>query len=274
MASIPCKIYALEAALLGTFMLSACTFGILLEHPGSPLRDALPSPFIRRALMGLAMGATAIALIYSRPGRRTGAHMNPAVTLSFLRLGRISPPDALGYIVAHFIGATLGVGAALFLAGMHVAHPSVNFVATLPGGNSAVAWLAEAAIAFLMMTTVLTVNRYPRLAPRTGLFAGTLVAVYITFEAPLSGMSLNPARSFGSAFFAHAWESLWIYFTAPVIGMLAAVELSCRLTPNRASLCCKAIHCPRIRCHCPCTCMTPVTGDFAQTRTLHAASPI
>ena len=131
--------------------------------------------------------------------------MNPAVTLSAFRLGRIGIRDAAGYIVAQFAGAVLGVHAVRMLAVAYVSHPSVNFVATLPGKSVFVAWVAEASIAFGMMSMSIMLNRFPKVAPYTGCFAGALVALYIAFEAPVSGMSLNPARSFGSAFWAHTW---------------------------------------------------------------------
>ena len=81
--------YAIEALLLGTFMISACGFTILLGHPASPVSPLIPDPFVRRALTGIAMGATAMTLVYSPLGRRSGAHMNPSMTLTFLRLGKI-----------------------------------------------------------------------------------------------------------------------------------------------------------------------------------------
>lgn len=90
----------MEAALLALFMVSAAAFTILLEHPRSPLHDPSAPAIGRRALGGLAMGVTAVALIYSRWGMRSGAHMNPAVTLAFLRLGKIAPAHAAGYIAA------------------------------------------------------------------------------------------------------------------------------------------------------------------------------
>ena len=91
--------YLMEAAGLGLFMISACVFGTLLEHPASPVRAGrCPTPLVRRVLMGLAMGLTAIAIIYSPWGQRSGAHMNPAVTLTFLRLGKVAPADAVFYV--------------------------------------------------------------------------------------------------------------------------------------------------------------------------------
>jgi aquaporin Z len=74
------------------------------------------------------------------------------------------------------------------------------------------------------MSVILHVSNNTRLHKLTGLCAGALVAAYITLEAPISGMSMNPARTFASAVPAQYWTSLWLYFTAPLIGMLAAAE--------------------------------------------------
>jgi aquaporin Z len=98
--------YGIEAAALGTFMLSAVAVTVLLEHPASAVHAALPSALLRRALTGLAMGLTAMALIYSPAGRRSGLHMNPAVSLTFLRLGKMRLADACGYVAGQFAGAT------------------------------------------------------------------------------------------------------------------------------------------------------------------------
>ena len=101
----------------------------------------------------------------------------------------------------------------------------MNYVATQPGMAGALtAFTAEFVITAILMTVVLTVSNHPRFARFTGLCAGCCVATFITFEAPLSGMSLNPARSFASALAAD-WSSLWIYFTAPPFGMLVAAQL-------------------------------------------------
>jgi MIP family channel proteins len=218
--------YLMEAAGLGIFMISAGVFTILFEYPASPVHQALPSGFIRRCLIGLAMGLTAIGIIYSHWGKRSGAHLNPAVTLSFLWLGKIKPWDAFYYIGAQFVGGLAGVVLveALFPKAFRV--PEVAYAATVPGpGGAWLAFFAEAAISFGLMTTVLTVSGRPHLNKMTGLFAGCLVALYIAFEAPFSGMSMNPARTFASALPGGIWKDVWVYFTAPFVGMLAAVEV-------------------------------------------------
>src|SRR5438132_10796480 len=96
--------YVCEAAELGLFMISAGLFSILLFHPGSPAVTFIPDPFMRRMFVGIAMGGTAIALVFSPLGKRSGAHFNPAVTLTFWRLGKIKNWDAFFYVIAQFIG--------------------------------------------------------------------------------------------------------------------------------------------------------------------------
>ena len=235
--------YLIEGALLALFMVSACAFTVLLEHPASSARAWLPSPFVRRALMGLAMGSTAVAIIYSPWGKRSGAHINPATTLTFLRLGKVEAPDALFYAVAQFAGAVGGclvAGAALREL---VRHPSVSFAVTQPEpGGLGRAFLAEVLIAFVLMTVVLAVSNDPRTNRWTGLAAGACVALFITFEAPISGMSMNPARTFGSAAAAMRWDHLWIYLVAPPLGMLAAAELRMRRFGTQPVLCAKLHH--------------------------------
>ena len=247
--------YAIEAACLGLFMISACVFVTLVEHPLSPLRAAVADPTLRRALVGVAMGLTAIGLIYSPWGQQSGAHMNPSLTLTYLRLGKIAPADAFGYVLAQFAGGFAGVLVARVALGRAVADAAVNYAATVPGPwGPGLAFLGELAISFGMMTMVLVVSN-SRLARLTGLFAGLLVATYISVEAPLSGMSMNPARTLGSAVHAGQWTALWVYFTAPPLGMLAAAEVYLRLPGAREVWCAKLHHendkrCI-FRCHYP-----------------------
>jgi aquaporin Z len=239
--------YLMEASGLGIFMVSASVFTILLYHPASPTLQVLPEEFPRRVLMGLAMGLTAIAIIYSPWGKQSGAHLNPAVTLTFFWLGKVAPRDTVFYVVAQFAGGVAGVALVAAVLGKFLAHPSVNYVATLPGVcGIGTAFLGEVIIAFILMSVVLVVSNTQKLARFTGLFAGACVAAFITFEAPISGMSMNPARTFGSAVLPQLWDSLWIYFLAPPLGMLAGAAVYLRL--KHAVGCAKLHHQNQSRC--------------------------
>ena len=235
--------YLIEVAALGTFMMSAATMTVMLEHPESPLHGVVAGPMTRRVLMGIAMGLTAAAIIYSPWGRRSGAHMNPAVTLTFLRLGKIDGRDALAYVGAQFVGGVLGIGLASFALARWIAHPAVNYVATAPGvfGHAA-AFAGEALISFVMMLVVLTASNQRRVAPFTGVIVAMLIATFIALEAPLSGMSMNPARSLGPDVVGDMWRGLWIYFVAPPLGMLAAAETFVRVRGRLAVRCAKLHH--------------------------------
>ncbi len=243
--------YLMEAAELGLFMISAGLLGVLLEYPGSPVHQAVPNPMLRRVLMGMAMGATAIAIIYSPWGKQSGAHFNPSVTLTFFRLGKVRGWDALFYVVAQFIGGLIGILLVATVLWAMLAHPAVNFVATVPGSHGALAaWVAEVVITFILMFVILRAAS-GRLARYTGVFAGMLVATYIVLESPISGMSMNPARSFASAVPAHLLSTLWIYFTAPLLGMLLAAEVYVRLMGRSQVACAKLHHQNDKRCiHC------------------------
>jgi aquaporin Z len=239
--------YLIEAWCLGTFMGSACFFGVLLFNPNSPA--ATIDPAIRNVLMGLAMGSTAIGIITSPWGRRSGAHFNPAVTLTFLRLGKIARADASFYILFQFIGGLAGVLLSWAVLGRLLADGAVNFVVTLPGGHgAAVAFAAEVVMSFMMMTVILFTSNSARLAHLTPLFAARLVAFFIATENPISGMSMNPARTFASAAVAGNWNGWWIYFVAPPTAMLTAAEFFVRTRGLKRVLCAKLDHFGAARC--------------------------
>ncbi len=151
--------------------------------------------------------------------------MNPSVTLAFLTLGKIKPLDAIFYIAAQVLGGIVGMQVADLLIAMPLRNASVNYVVTMPGpGGWPEAFAAEFVISAILMTTVLLVSN-SRLSSWTPFFAGALVALYILLEAPISGMSMNPARTLGSGVAANYYPALWIYFVAPPMGMFTAAQL-------------------------------------------------
>lgn len=215
--------YLIEAWALGMFMLSATVCAGVLQWPELPVRGALPDPFVRRWLMGCAMGSTAVGLIYSGWGKRSGAHMNPALTVAFWYLKKIGGADAVWYILFQGLG---GAGVMLLLKALVPAFagaPEVNYVQTQPGmAGVGAAFAAEFVISFFLLLVVLYSSNFERTARYTGVFAGVLLMLYITFEDPLSGVSMNPARTLASAVAAGNFAHFWLYLTAPVLGMFGA----------------------------------------------------
>jgi aquaporin Z len=228
----------IEAAALGTFMVSACVFGVLLQNV-----SGLPG----RMLGGVAMGLTAVSIISSPWGQRSGAHMNPALTLTFLSLGKIAAWDALFYVIAQFAGGIAGVLVSSWIMGPALAR--VRFVATVPGmGGPLVAFAAEFAISFLLVSIVLNVSNSRRLSRFTPWVAGILVATFISVESPLSGMSMNPARTVGSALSAGIWTAIWVYFVAPALAMLSAGQVYRHWRGAHRVFCAKYHHHNNQRC--------------------------
>jgi aquaporin Z len=148
--------YLMEAGESGLYLFSACVFATLLWHPASPVQRYLPSDSVRRILMGVAMGATIIAIVLSPWGKQSGAHFNPAVTFAFYRLRKVASRDAVFYCAAQFLGAVAGVAVAAVALQDAPAHSAVRYAATMPGVyGDAIAFVAELAISFILMSAIL-----------------------------------------------------------------------------------------------------------------------
>jgi aquaporin Z len=260
--------YLIEAWCLATFMVSACCFSVALFNPDSPLAG-LDLP-LRNVGMGVAMGLTAIAIICSPWGKRSGAHFNPAVTLTFLRLGKIARIDAVFYVLSHFAGGVIGVLVSWLVLDSLLADGAVNFVATVPGEfGVGAAFLAEVIISFLMMTMILFTSNSARWSRLTPYIAGIFLASYIAVESPISGMSMNPARTFASAAVAGTWTGWWIYFIAPPLAMVAAAEVFVRVRGLGEVLCAKLDHHGRMRCIFNCRFDEARNGPIEVTKNMH-----
>jgi aquaporin Z len=241
--------YLMEAGESGLYLFATCAVATLLWHPSSPIQRHLPSAAVRRLLMGLAMGTTIVAIALSPWGKQSGAHFNPAVTFTFYRLRKVALWDAVFYGVAQFLGAVAGVALASLVFRGAPANQAVRYAATVPGvyGDS-IAFVAELAISFLLMSAILFASNHEVLAPYTHYIAAILVAGYIAFESPISGMSTNPSRTFGPALYAGYWHALWIYFIGPPLGMLAAAEVHLQASERKGAYCAKLHHRNDKRC--------------------------
>ncbi|HYF33023.1 MAG TPA: aquaporin [Chitinophagaceae bacterium] len=218
--------YLQEALGLGIFMISACFFSAVIFSPESAWHDMIANDFGKNALTGLLMGVTALFIFYSPLTAGSGSHINPAVTLTFLRLGRMCRYDALFFVIFQVIGGTLAVYLMQLVVGPSLTKPPVTSAVTIPG-KSGIAWAAvtEFAIAFITMAMVLFTGQHEKLKGYTRVFASLLVCCWVITAGPVSGFGMNPARSFASALPAGIWTSFWIYCTMPFAGMLSAAEL-------------------------------------------------
>lgn len=244
--------YLIEAFGAFALMTVTCVFGTLLEHPSSPVPRVLTDPFARRVLMGVLMAASVFTVIHLPWGKRSGAHYNPAVTLTFLRLGKVWPADGAFYVLSQCIGAISAVALASLLLGGLLADPAVGYVATRPGlpgvSGTLAAFAVEAIMAGALMSVVLWTSNTWRLHTLTPRLVPFIVMSCIIFGAPISGTSLNPARSLAPTLFAGHWSLLWIYFLAPSVGMLGAAQFFLAMRGRDGVVCAKLHHHNGCRC--------------------------
>ena len=239
----------MELTEMGLCLFFTCVFATLFQHPVSPIRHLLPNYIVRRACFGISVGATIVAIVLTPWGKQSGGHFNPAMTFAFYWLGKVKLWDAIFYGVAQFAGATAGVNIATLLLLGAPGDSTIRYAATLPGMyGTGVAFIAEVAISCALMLTVLFASNHKILWRYTPYFVGTLYAVFITLETPLSGMSMNPARTFGSAFRGRYWHALWVYFLGPTLGMLVAAEFFLRVRGTIDPYCAKLHHDNDKRC--------------------------
>jgi aquaporin Z len=206
--------------------------GLFLDFaPGSPVAAALPSESVRLLITGLILGATGLLVTVSPLGRRSGAHLNPSVSLAFWRRGHMHPNDLIGYVTAQTGGAIAGTLAARYCWGARAS--ALDLGVTRPGhGISTLAAAAiEAILTFVLIFGILLAVSSSRSARWTPLVAWGLVALLVWQGGDLTGASLNPARSLAPA--------LWAYIVGPLAGSLAAVAaygLLSRLETRTAKL--------------------------------------
>jgi aquaporin Z len=129
-------VYAIEALCLGIFMVVATLTTTAFQLPASPIHQTIADPLLRRSFIGIVIGITAISIIYSPWGKRSGAHLNPAVALTFWRLKKIRTIDAVFYILSQYLGSICGIWIAGLLLCKTIADPAINYIVTVPGIKS------------------------------------------------------------------------------------------------------------------------------------------
>jgi len=225
------RLYVSE--LIGTAVLVfvGLSLVILMFGTGSPVATLIPDEAIRRLVTGFLFGCTGALIALSPVGKTSGAHINPVVSLGFHLMGKLEWSVALGYICAQIAGGVLGAVPLLVWGAM---GRSVAYGATSPGPGHSVlaALLGEVVTTFVMVTLLCLFLAFREIRQFTPALFPPLYSVMVCLEAPISGTSTNPARSFGPAIVAGAWEAWWIYWVGPVLGMLIAI-IACSALARR-----------------------------------------
>jgi aquaporin Z len=209
---------------LGTMILiSGGLSAVYLDFgPASPVAAHLASHGARLLLTGLLFAGTGSLVALSPIGRRSGAHLNPAVTLGFFTQRKVHPHDLAGYVTAQCLGALASV-ALLHLAWGHTAQ-ALSLGVTQPGDGFSALQAAglEAGMTAALVLMIFFFTSYRRLARWTPMGNWLLVATLVWLGAPYSGTSLNPARSLAPALLAPDLAHLWVYIVGPSAGALLA----------------------------------------------------
>ncbi|OKH43746.1 hypothetical protein NIES2101_29835 [Calothrix sp. HK-06] len=232
------------AELIGTAInifvgLSAIVFDF---GKGLPMEQLIPSTETRLLITGLIFAGSGSLVAISPFGKLSGAHINPSLSLAFWAHGKMHNQDLIGYVFAQFIGAIIGVFLVSKLWGNYA--KSVYNGMTLPGTSYSLVtvFAAEVFITFLLILSIFMFVSSRYLMRWTPLMVWLLIAIMVWQEAPISGTSLNPARSAAPALITGLWRDQWLYFIAPPLGALLAVGVF-RLLPRQLDvLTCKLYH--------------------------------
>ena len=210
------------------------TFALVFAGTGAIIINDVSGGTITHVGVALTFGLVVLAMIYTL-GDISGAHLNPAVTLGFCSARRFPARDVLPYILAQCAGALLASGILKLLFPAHQ-----NLGATHPAGSAMQTFVLETVLTFLLMFVVLNVSTGAKEKGVTaGIAIGAVIGLEAMFAGPITGASMNPARSFAPALLSGHMADLWIYLAAPVLGALVAVAACCCV---REKGCCCAAH--------------------------------
>ncbi|CAN5299055.1 hypothetical protein BH20VER2_BH20VER2_17000 [soil metagenome] len=206
------------------------TYCLVFAGTGAIVINSVSGGVIGHVGIAISFGLVVLAMIYT-VGDVSGAHLNPAVTLGFFAAGRLEFARVLPYIAAQVLGA---LAASVTLRLMFPAQRSLG--ATIPAGSALQSFVLEVILTLILMWVILSVSTGAKEKGITaGIAIGAVIALEAMFAGPISGASMNPARSLAPALAAGQFQSLWIYLTAPILGALLAI-LVCRCV--RETGCC------------------------------------
>ena len=227
----PWELFRSEMIGTGLLLLCGLSLVIFVFGAGSPIAEAVPNSTVRMAMTGFLFGSIGALIAISPVGDVSGAHINPAVTLGFLLMGKFKPRVAFGYVVAQLTGALLG--SVLLLAWGHMGR-SIDFGASLPGEGYST-WavlLGEVATTFGLIAGLCVFLAIRELRRFTPAMIPFLYAIMVPLEAEISGTSTNPARSFGPAIVSQNFHGWWIYWVGPFLGTVVAI-FACSFLASR-----------------------------------------
>ena len=216
---------------IGTALLISIgvSFVILDFAKGSPVPAIIPSAGLRRIITGFLFGSTGMLITFSPVGKWSGAHINPAVTLSFWLKRKIKTYIALGYVISQLLG---GIAGAAVLLVWEKLGKEISYGATFPGKEGVfAAVIGESITTFFLITGLFFFLGHKKLRPYTPTLFPFLYAIMVYFEAPISGTSTNPARSLGPSLISGMWSGWWVYWIGPFIGTLIAVIILNKWAP-------------------------------------------
>jgi aquaporin Z len=237
------RVYYYLSEFTGTFfMMLIGISAITLNFGTSFMQEAIPSFSVRLLLTGVLFAGGATLVVYSPIGRISGAHLNPAITLSFFLERKIKGRDLFMYPLMQVAGSIIAALVSLLLWPESAREVKVGMTLPGPGYSIFFVFFLEVFITFLLVSLIFFFLHRKILTKFTGLAAGSLLVIIVFFTAPISGTSLNPARSIGPAVVALNFSFLWLYIAAPLCGSLLAVTVHRALPFLHPPLCAKLNH--------------------------------
>ena len=198
------------------------TFALVFAGTGAIIINHVSGGTIAHVGIALTFGLIVLAMVYTF-GDVSGAHLNPAVTAGFALAGRFPWRQVPAYMTAQVAGALFASGLLRFLFPSHE-----TLGATLPAGPASQSFVLETVLTLILMLVILSVSTGAKEKGITaGIAVGSVIALEAMFAGPISGASMNPARSIGPALVSGHLEHLWIYLAAPILGAALAVPACC-----------------------------------------------